>query len=457
MKTVQLLYSYLLVDKPFSLESQPSAPTKEKRFAYNLYLDTILLIDRLAGQIRGKNKSLPLADSRFVVRTEGDDRIKSLRNKYYAAPFPFESIEPGLAEKIKESLLFREFEKNRDQGFAPDKFWENVYLNIIQVDEAYNSVVKSLPDYSLSGVERMKGMMDQTFKNFYATQDNVDDALKTLEYSLDKARDLYVRLLDLPVELTLLRLNQLEQNRKKYLAGQEDLNPNMKFVDNPIPRLIEQSGLFEEYVEKNHLSWKVEDPELLDILLKNVIESDLYREYIDSEETGLKKDSEFWQSTLTDIILNNPHFLEYLENKSVFWNDDLEIMTTFVVKTLKKLGTGENPDQAFLPKFKDERDARFGSELVRFVIRNKEVYQRYIDDALRHEKWETERLAFMDVVIIMTALAEIINYPEIPVEVSINEYIEIAKSYSSAKSGQFVHGLLASLITRLREEKIIIK
>lgn len=460
MKTVQLLYSYLLVATPFSLESQPSAPTKEKRFAYTLYLDLIMLMDRLAHQIKGKNKSYPLAESRFVMQTEKDEKIKSLAAKYQESAFPFSFIESQLSEQIKESLLFREFEKERESGQTPDKFWENVFNAIILPDEALNSIIRLQPGYTLSGMERMKGMMEQTFRNFYSSRDNIDDALKTLKTSLLKARDLYMRLLALPVELTKLRLDQLERNRQRYLAMAKDLNPNMKLINNQVARLIENNPEFAEYQEKNHLSWKVEDPELLDLLLRAVLQSDIYKNYEESPDQNVKGDSQFWQDIITEVILNNKDFLEYLENKSVFWNDDLEIMASFVVKTLKRLENPETVATSVMPMYKDGedgQDAHFGADLFRYVIKNKELYNRYIEETLAKDKWDTERLAFMDVVITMTALAEIINYPQIPLNVSINEYIEIAKSYSSAKSGQFVHGLLASIIGKLKEDKIIYK
>lgn len=460
MKTVQLLYSYLLVENPFNLEGQPTSPTKEKRFAYGLYLDTIYLIDELARQVVGKNKSLPLVSSRFVMKTESDEKIKSLKVKYSSGNYPLAGVEPSLKEAIKGSLLFKEFEKNRDKGEMTEDFWENVFKSIILPNESYNNIVKTLPDYTLAGVERMKDMMESTFRNFYSSKDNIDDALRTLEKSMQKARDLYMRLIALPVELTRLRSDQIEHNRKKLLAGVEDLNPNLKFVENSVAALLEKNPEFDAYTDDSHLSWRAEDPELLEILLKAILDSEIYKAYEKNPERSIEEDSEFWQHVLTDIILNNEHFLDFLENKSVFWNDDLEIMASFAIKTFKRLENPETQKSAVLPMYKDGehgKDARFGAELFGYVVKNKDLYRSYIRQALERDKWEAERLAFMDVVIVMTALAEIINYPEIPLNVSINEYIEIAKSYSSAKSGQFVHGLLASIISKLKEEKILIK
>lgn len=460
MKTVQLLYSYLLVEKPFTLESQPSAPTKEKRFAYNLYLDLIYLMYKISKKVVGKEKKYPLEESRFIVKIANDDRIKSLNIKYIGDYFPFSPVVDKLSEIIKESLLFKEYEKNRKEGTGTDSFWENVFNNIIILNPEVNEIIQYQAGYSLSGVERMKEMMELTFKNFYSSKDNITDALKTLETSMNKARDLYMRLLALPVELTRLRLNQLELNRQKYLATAEDLNPNMKLVNNLIPEVIERNPDFIEYREKHHLSWQGEDPELLELLLKDILESEVYKNYEVEEGRDIKRDSIFWQDVLVDVILNNQHFLEYLENKSVFWNDDLEIMASFVIKSLKRMENPQTESTAVMPMYKDGdqgKDAKFGAELFNYVVRNKDLYRSYIEEDLINEKWEADRMAFMDIVITMTALAEILNYPEIPLQVSINEYIEIAKSYSTAKSGQFVNGLLATILPKLKEAGLTYK
>lgn len=456
MKAVQLLYSYLLVEKPFSLESQPSSPTKEKRFAYNLYLDLIYLLVRIANQVKGKNRSLPLTESRFIIRCENDEKIKSLKVKYEKQPFPFSSVESLLADSVKYSLLFRELEKISLQQAQTDNFWEDVFNSIIITNSTLIELINQLPGYSLSGVDRMREMMDITFKNFYSSQDNLSDVVKTLELSMQKSRDLYMRLLALPVEITEVRLKQLEYNKRKLIKSEGDLNPNMKLVDNQIPSLINSNPEFSKYIEKNKLSWQMEDPELLEILLNAILESEIYNNYLLDPESSLSHDSDFWRDIIVDVILNNKDFLEYLENKSVFWNDDLEIIGSFVLKTIKRFDNPETRDTAVLPMFKDGengRDAHFGSELISLVIKNKDLYRRYIEEALAKDKWETDRLAFMDIIITMTALAEILNYPDIPIPVSVNEYIEIAKSYSSEKSGQFINGLLASILPKLNLRK----
>lgn len=452
IKTVQLLYSYMLVEKPFLLESQPSQPTKEKRFAYNLYLDIIYLIYRIAGKVVSHKSKFPLKESRFIKKLEGLEIIKSLEVKYKTGDFPYANVEKEIAGKISDSLLYREYINDPEKAQTVEHFWENVYKAIIFPDQSLNDLIKNQPDYSLSGIDRMNEMMLTTFKNFYINGEGLPEALNSLQKSMQKSRELYMRLLALPIDLTRLRLDQIELNRKKYLATQEDLNPNMKFVDNKLVRILEENTELNGYLETNKISWLGEERELLERILRRIIDSDIFNNYILSNVNSLDADIDLWRDLFRDEILNDEDFLEYLENKSVFWNDDLEIISTFIIKTFKKLGSDNEADRTLLPMYKDEEDARFGADLFKYVVTGKEEYQKMIEKALTGDKWEADRLAFMDVVIVMTALAEIINYPKIPLSASINEYIEIAKSYSSEKSGAFVHGVLGKIVGVLRAE-----
>lgn len=446
------MYSFLLVEKPFILESQPSAPTKEKRFAFGLYLDMNYLLLRIADSIKGQHSSYPLKRSRYIRKLESQDQMKVLRSQYADDSFPFESLVEELSKNISQSLLYREYIKGGTDEIVKDKFWQNVFNTIILPDTDLNKLIENRKDYSLSGVDRMKSMMDETFRQFYTTGEGLSEALNTLTLSMNKARELYLRLLALPVELTSLRMEQLETNRKKLLATAEDLNPNMKFVDNILPAKIAADPKFLMNVEEKKISWLSEDKELLQQLLTAIMNSEIYKKYINDVSSSHENDIYFWREIFNEVILNDVNFLEYLENKSVFWNDDLEIIMTFLQKTFKNYEKLSEGKSAVLPMYKDEEDANFGAELFRYVIKEKDYYKSLIEEGLSGDKWDADRLAFMDVVITMTALAEILHYPKIPITVSINEYIEIAKSYSSEKSGSFVHGLLGKIIARLKEK-----
>ena len=452
IKVIQLLYSYLLIENHFMLESKPSAPTKEKRYAYSLYLDMLVLMVRISESIEKRGGYRPLEDTRFIKKLLADDTIKALLKRYRIEPFKLEGCVTPLAEKIVESGLYKNFQKSQNSGDGEDdQIWENITQLFLYPDPKLNSAFTQRENYTLAGVERMKGMLSETFKNFYASRDNLDDALNTLRMSMNKARDLYFRLLILPVELVRIRENQIEENRSKYLPTTEDLNPNMRFVENGFVKAVENNEDVENYCEENRISWLPNHKELLERLLKTVMNSELYAEYMDFPATDMHTDTEFWRNVYKQILLHDEDFLEALETESVFWNDDLEIIGTFVLKSMKRFEEEDTRD-AVLPMYKDEEDARFGGQLFSDVVRNKDLYRRYIDDFINREHWDSDRLAVMDVIITMTALAEIINFPKIPLVVSINEYIELAKSYSTSKSGSFVNGLLSSIISRLREE-----
>lgn len=456
IKVVQLLYSYLLTDNRFMLESQPLAPTKEKRFAYNLYLDMLMLMIRISQKIEKRGGYLPLHDTRFIKKILADDKVKSLQMKFRQNEFPFERLVDGLAEKVKESGIYKNFQKKNDDA-EDDQIWERIFNLILYVDPALNVLISKRENFTLRGVERMKEMMTETFKNFYSSRDNISDAVNTLSISMNKARELYFRLLLLPVELVNLRLDQIEENRNKYLPSDDDLNPNMRFVDNELVAALREDHDMEDYVEDNKISWIAEDRQLLESLLTTIMNSEVYQDYMRFPATDFQTDCDFWRDIFKYVILNDENFLEALENKSVFWNDDLDIISTFVLKTLRRFEEGCPGNRPVLPMYKDEEDAQFGFKLFSDVVKNKDVYRRYIDDSIVGEKWDSERLAFMDVVVTMTALSEIINFPKIPLVVSINEYIELAKSYSTSKSGAFVNGLLSSITEKLREENKIHK
>ena len=456
-KVVQLLYSYLLVENRFSLESQPMPPTKEKRFAYGLYLDMLCLMSGMAEEIRRRGGDRPLYETRFIKRVVADEKIKSLIQKYRMVDFPFASVESALVEKVKESGLYKKFLKSEDPGsMADEKIWQDIFTGIIMPDPQLKLAVSQREGYTLGGVERMEAMMEETFRNFYASADNITDALATLRTSMDKARELYFRLLWLPVQLVQLRERDIDDARSRFTASAEDRNPNMRFVENAFVKEIASNEDIDAAMEKIGRNMTADDEPMLRALLRAVMESDIYKEYTEFPATDFKADCDFWKNIYKNIIFVNSDFLEALEDKSVFWNDDLDTIGTFVLKTVKRV-SDRLPFTSIMTTYKDEEDAGFGAELFSLVVRNKEDYRGYINDALDTKLWDSDRLAYMDIVIMITALAEILNFPKIPITVSINEYVEIAKAYSTRKSGQFVHGLLAAVLRRLKDEGKLLK
>lgn len=451
IKVVQLLYSYFLVQNNFSVQSAPSSPTKEKRFAYSLYIDYLYLMIRIAETVRKSDRKYPLAETRFIQKLSADNFIKSVRNKY-SSTFPLSLAVDGIAERIAASAIYKRF--LTDEMSEPT-IWPEIFKHFISPDSTISALVENYENYSLRGVDRAKEMIQETFREFSSSQDNILEGLSDLKVSLEKARELYFRLLLLPVELTYQQEADLDERRMRYNRKEEDLNPNPKFIDNELVKLLRDSETIKDFAENKKIAWVEQDRDIVRHLLKKILESDIYKEYMEDPTADLNSDCEFWKQIMRHVIFEDPDFLEMMEQKCVFWNDDFDIIGEFVIKTFRRFeekasGQRDNIDDPVLPMYKDAEDARFGSELFESTVKKAKVYRDYIDEALNTQHWESDRLAYMDVVIMMTALAEITTFPKIPIQASLNEYIEIAKSYSSAKSGAFINGLLANVITNLK-------
>ena len=374
IKVIQILYSFMLVEKPFSLEGTPSQPTKEKRFAYALYQDMIVLLVKLARSVEWKKGTFPLETTRFISRLLREDGVKALLARSAGGDFLLQRALPGLAERVKDSAIYKWYvESFKSNASAPDEhLWRDLFNLVIMADPEVGALVGSRQNFTLKGVERMKDMMNRTFSDFLVSQDNVRDVEKALDESLDKARELYFRLMALPVDITHLQEQIVDDNRYKFLKTEEDINPNLKFVENRLVETLRGEGLAKE-LDNYKIDWLKEDPVLVRSLLKAVVGSDVYKEYMADPESDFARDCELWRALYKKVLLENPDFLEALESKSVFWNDDIDIISTFVLKSFRKAEENGGGLHIF-ERFKDEEDERFGMELLRYVYKNKDTY-----------------------------------------------------------------------------------
>ena len=282
----------------------------------------------------------------------------------------------------------------------------------------------------------------------------MSEAQKELATSLDKAYELYYYLLMLPVEFVRLQEERLDNARNKYLPTDEDLNPNTKFVDNLFVKKISGCEMFTKFVKDNNVSWA--DSEVsLRLVLDKIVNSDIYQEYMDKPGTSLAEDCELWRNLLKKVVFVDDNLTDALEAKSVYWNDDLDTVGTFVLKTIKRFE--EEGYEELLPKYKDDEDRLFAEKLFVNAVNNKDEYMKLIDKFVSKESWDTERLAFMDIVVLLVAIAELEKVPSVPTKVTMNEFIEIAKCYSTNKSGQFVNGILNSIINYLKKDGKLFK
>ena len=283
---------------------------------------------------------------------------------------------------------------------------------------------------------------------------NLDTAEKELFFSLSKAYDLYNYLLLLMVEITKQAERKQNAAKAKLLPSEEELNPNTKFVDNRFIAQLEVNEQLRQFSESQKKTWENES-EFVKSLCERIMARTTYKEYMERETSSYEEDRELWRKLYKTIIFNNQDLDQVLEDQSLYWNDDKEIVDTFVLKTIKRFVEEKGSKQELLPEFKDEEDKNFASRLFRRAILNADYYRHLISENTKN--WELDRVAFMDVVIMQIALAEILSFPNIPVSVSLNEYVEIAKNYSTPKSASFINGTLDGIVNVLKEENKLTK
>ena len=466
IKVVQLLYSYLLTRSEFKIETSPETNSRDKRTAYNVYLDLLMLVLELSGyNVQRGDKSLPvpeaaknkyLHDSRLARSLATEDQIRSIILRDPERMAAFDSVAPALYSAVITSSAYRSYIRTRERDIADDsKFWTSVIETVISTNPEFVAVCRSRDAFTLRGFEEGVRMAVYTLSNFTDSRMRFTAARNSLDESLAKAYELYHALLLLVCELTHTRDMQLDAARNKYLPSPEDLNPNTRFVDNAFAAAIAANPQMEEFLKDHPVSW-VENDTLVKALLDRILESDVYREYMEAPTTDFAADCEFWRTVFRTIILPSDELAEALEEKSIYWNDDLQIMGTFVIKTIKQFANN-GPETQLLPQYKDEEDAALGADLFVAAVKNYDLYRSYIDRFLKSSSWDSDRLAFMDVVIMVAAIAEIIKYPQIPIAVSMNEYIEIANAYSTPRSGQFINGILFSVVNYLKSEHLLDK
>ncbi|WP_321332644.1 transcription antitermination factor NusB [uncultured Bacteroides sp.] len=278
---------------------------------------------------------------------------------------------------------------------------------------------------------------------------NLDSAEKELFFSLSKAYDLYNYLLMLIIALTNYAQKRIDTGKAKLAPTSDDLAPNIKFVGNKFIAQLEVNKQLTEFITNQKKTW-ANDQEFIKELYDKIIASDIYKEYMASSDSSYEADRELWRKLYKNFIFNNDSLDQVLEDQSLYWNDDKEIVDTFVLKTIKRFDEKQGADQPLLPEFKDDEDQDFARRLFRRTILNSDYYRHLISDNIKN--WDLDRVAYMDVVIMQCALAEILSFPNIPISVSLNEYLEIAKLYSTPKSGSFINGTLDGIVNQLKKE-----
>ena len=230
--------------------------------------------------------------------------------------------------------------------------------------------------------------------------------------------------------------------------------PNMKFVENRFAKQLEENDMLIDFREKQKMTWD-DHLEFVRKLCNQIEMSPIYQEYMASEDDSYDADREVWRKIYKTLVQDNTELESVLEEKSLYWNDDKEVVDTFVLKTIKRFDEKNGAAQELLPEFKDLEDKEFARKLFRSTILNADTYQRYMSETSRH--WDFSRLAYMDVVIMQIAIAEMMTFPNIPVSVTINEYVELAKVYSTYKSSGYINGMLDAIARHLIHEGLLLK
>ena len=223
----------------------------------------------------------------------------------------------------------------------------------------------------------------------------------------------------------------------------------MKFVENKFVTQLEVNKQLTEFIANQKRSWANEET-FVKSLYEQIVASDIYKEYMASSDDSYDADRELWRKLYKTFVFNNDALDALLEDQSLYWNDDKEVVDTFVLKTIKRFDEKNGANQPLLPEFKDEEDREFARRLFRRTILNADYYRHLISENTRN--WDLDRVAFMDVIVMQCALAEILSFPNIPVSVSLNEYVDIAKVYSTPKSGSFVNGTLDGIVNQLKKD-----
>ena len=279
-------------------------------------------------------------------------------------------------------------------------------------------------------------------------------AEKELFFSIEKAYDLYFHLLALSVEITRYAAIRIDAKRNKLRPTPEDLNPNTRFIDNKFVAQLAKNESLNDHLKKKKLTWE-NDRDIIKELYEEIISTDFYAEYMNQASASYADDKEFWRKIYKKVILTGEELDNSIEEQSIYWTDDVEVVVSFIIKTIKRFDESNGKQQELLPMFREEEDAEFARKLLRGVLSNNTEYREMIDKNTKN--WELDRIAFMDIVIMEVALAELMNFPTIPINVTFNEYIEISKIYSTDKSSTFINGVLDKIVNELKKGNKLIK
>lgn len=295
----------------------------------------------------------------------------------------------------------------------------------------------------------------QILYSYYKSEGNtLENASKELQHSINKSYEQYLLFLQIPQEVTRYAQGIIEKKRNKRLPSPEDLNPNCRFIDNKFVAQLNNNEMLGRKLLDIPVSW-ANNEEFIPKFYKMIVESEIYTEYMEAEEGSYEADKIIWARIFKLLIYRSEELGDLLEDMSIYWNDDADLVIGMIQKTIKSFEEKAGDDQLIMRLYKDKEDEEFAFKLLNKSLVEQEDYRNRIEEKTEH--WEADRIAFIDKILIQMGLAEVVSFSSIPTKVSINEYLDIAKSYSTTKSSVFINGVLDSIIKDLKKEKVFTK
>ncbi len=289
---------------------------------------------------------------------------------------------------------------------------------------------------------------------YTSPEKSINNSEKELIFSVQKTYDLYHHLLQLVIEIADQANSIIELRKKKHFPTEADLNPNTRFVNNHFIYQLRTNKALEKQLEQSKLSWSNE-PELIKKLYNALVESDFYQQYMEKADSNYQDDKKVIELLFAEIILQSEDLISILEEESIYWNDDVDFVVSMIIKTIKKFKEYSNENSNLMPKFKDDEDQDFLKNLFRKCALNHDDLKKVVE--AHTVNWDVERIAFLDNLIMEMAIAEFLHFPSIPTKVTLNEYIELSKYYSTQKSRNFINGILDKALKALKQDDQIKK
>jgi N utilization substance protein B len=287
------------------------------------------------------------------------------------------------------------------------------------------------------------------------TNTTEEDSASQLQSSMAHMYKLYLLMTSLLIKLRERAIDHQKRSQNKHIKTQEDANPNMRFVDNFLLEKLAEDAALKAELESHKIQYWEQDGEYVELIYQDLIKSDLYESFMSSCESSLENDVTFVVEIFREIIVSNNKLYDYFQDKNITWVDDFPVVNTFIVKLFKRITT-KLKTEFFTPNlFKDKEDEAFGFKLMMATRDNFEVYNAEIISKTKN--WDKDRIAKIDFVLLQMAICEFQEFPSIPTKVTINEYIELAKEYSTPKSNVFINGVLDKIVKDYRNQKTLNK